>query len=755
MTTLHDEALRRQLDEYRTERDAALAREAALAEVLQTINASPGNLAPVFDAILEKAHELDDIAYGSLELYDGVQFRAVAMRGLSEAFSGQLRQGYRASESPATRPLLAGDRYTHIADAADVDFPVFQSATELEGIRTVLFVPLRKGELLLGMIASARREVRLFSEREIALLESFAAQAVIAMENARLLTEKQEALDQQTATAEVLRVINNSPGELEPVFDAMLDKALGLCEAAFGVLWTYDGERVHAAAVRGVPPAFQRFLTQTSHPVGPDNAHRRLLAGEPAVHIADVAADQAHQSGDPIRRRLVELGGGRTLLAVPLRKDDAFLGDFVIYRQEVRPFADKQIALLQNFAAQAVIAMENARLLGELRHRTSDLQEALEQQTATTEVLRAINASPGNLVPVFDAILENAHSLCGAAKGALVTFEGGRFRAIATRGLSAEYARLLRDPPPVPAPGSPPARLLSGERLVHIADFADLPMPVPRAGVQFDGVRTVVFVPLRRDDTLLGYITAYRQEVRPFSDKQITLLENFAAQAVIAIENARLLAELRQRTGDLQELLEYQTATSEVLKVISGSTFELEPVFRTVAATAARLCHADEAGIYLDRDGEYRWASGYSQSPEYERIEREIAIRPGTGTLVGRVALEGRPVHILDAWTDPLYQAKQDARVGGVHTLLGVPLLRAGSPIGVIGLGRQRVRTIYRTTDRTGQHLRRSGGDRDREHPVARRATRGAGTADRDRRGSGGHQRKSGQPRAGIRDDFG
>ncbi len=436
-----------------------------------------------------------------------------------------------------------------------------------------------------------------------------------------------------------------------------------------------------------------------------------------------------------------------TLLAVPLRKDDDFLGDFVIYRQEVRPFSDKQIALLQNFAAQAVIAMENARLLGELRHRTSDLQEALEQQTATTEVLRVINASPGNLLPVFDAILEKAHSLCGAAKGALVTLEGGRFRAIATRGLSAEYTRLLRDPPPVPAPGSPPARLLSGERLVHIADFADLPMPVPRAAVAFDGVRTVVFVPLRRDDTLLGYITAYRQEVRPFSDKQITLLENFAAQAVIAMENARLLAELRQRTGDLQESLEYQTATSEVLKVISGSTFELEPVFQTVAATAARLCHADEAGIYLDRDGEYRWASGYSQSPEYERIEREVGIRPGTGTLVGRVALEGRPVHILDAWTDPLYQAKQDARVGGVHTLLGVPLLRDGSPIGVIGLGRRRIEPF---TDRQIELVSTFADQAVIAIENARlldRAARGARAADRDRRGVAGDQRQPGQSR--------
>ncbi len=249
---------------------------------------------------------------------------------------------------------------------------------ETDAARTLLCVPLRRDETLLGMIASARGEVRPFSEKEIALLENFAAQAVIAIENARLLTEQREALEQQTATAEVLQVINASPGNLTPVFDAMLEKALHLCEAAFGVLWTYDGERIHAVALRGMRPAFAEYLTRTPHSVGPDNAHGRLLHGEPVVHIADLMDDEAYRSGDPMRRSLVELGSGRTLLAVPLRKDEAFLGDFVIYRQEVRPFSDKQIVLLKNFADQAVIAMENARLLDEIRQRQEELRVTFE-----------------------------------------------------------------------------------------------------------------------------------------------------------------------------------------------------------------------------------------------------------------------------------------------------------------------------------------------------------------------------------------
>src|SRR6516164_67428 len=224
--------------------------------------------------------------------------------------------------------------------------------------------------------------------------------------------ELAEALEQQTATAEVSQVINSSPGDLAPVFDAILEKAMRLCVAAFGVLWTFEGELGHAAAVRGVPPAFAQFLTQGPHRETSGTANSRLRRGEPVLQIADIADDDAYRSGDPVRQALVELGGGRTMLVVPLHRDDALLGSFIIYRQEVRAFTDKQIALLQNFAAQAVIAMENARLLTETR-------EALEQQTATAEVLAVINSSPGDLAPVFDAMLDKATRLCEASFGIL------------------------------------------------------------------------------------------------------------------------------------------------------------------------------------------------------------------------------------------------------------------------------------------------------------------------------------------------
>ncbi len=666
-----------------TETREALEQQTATAEVLQVINSSPGDLAPVFDAILEKAHSLCGAAKGSLVTFDGEHFRVVAMRGLSEEYAALLRSSQHNLPGSPPQRLLDGESLVEIPDMRTLPFPIPAAAAEREGARTVIYVPLRKDAALLGYITAYRQEVRPFSDKQIALLQNFAAQAVIAMENARLITETHEALEQQTATAEVLQVINSSPGNLAPVFDAMLAKAFHLCEGVQGSLWTFDRCQPRFAAAQGLSAEFVEILREQWERRQPSEHHpmSRLMRGERVVQLLDIAASDLYLTGDPTAVAAVELGRVRTLMFVALLKDDAPFGAFIIARREVRPFTDKQIALLQNFAAQAVIAMENARLITETR-------EALDQQTATAEVLGVINSSPGDLAPVFDAILEKAHSLCGAAKGALVTYDGEHFRAVATRGLSEPSAELLRAPQNNP-PGSPPDRMLGGESLIHIPDFRTLEFPIPRALVELDDVRTALFTPLRKDSVLLGYITAYRLETRPFSDKQIALLQNFAAQAVIAMENARLITETR-------EALDQQTATAEVLGVINSSPGDLTPVFDAMLERATRLCDSD-FGIMNTYDGEnLSPVAFYRVPPAYAELVSALRTPSPSGAAM-RIVHGEDVVHIEDATTSPGYQSGEAlpralVELASVRSDVAVALRKDGRLLGTITVFRQAVR---------------------------------------------------------------
>jgi len=502
--------------------------------------------------MLEKALRLCDAAFGIINTYDGELFHPVAMRSppaLADTFRSAPNLP-RASRHSGLRRIVLGEDVVQIEDlAAD---PVYQEGEarrviEAAGAHSYLGVALRLEGKLLGTIGTYRQEVRPFSDKQIALLQNFAAQAVIAMENARLITETREALEQQTATAEVLQVINSSPGDLKPVFDAILEKAHSLCAAVHGALVVRDGDQFRAVATHGLPGQFAELLRQ-SFPSYPGAPYERLLQGERLIHIQDQAASEQTY---PIGRASVE-AGGRTLLFVPLRKDGTLLGYITAGRQEVRPFSDREIALLQNFAAQAVIAMENARLITETR-------EALERQTATAEVLQVINSSPGDLTPVFDAMLEKATRLCEAGFGELDVYDGQHFRVAATLGAPAAFDEWQKRRPAAFGPGTAPARIVGGENLVHTVDLKTTEAyqrgdPMRRALVDLGGARTHLIVALRKDSALLGIIAVYRQEVRPFSEKQIALLQNFAAQAVIAMENARLLGELRQRTEEVSEL---------------------------------------------------------------------------------------------------------------------------------------------------------------------------------------------------------
>ncbi len=662
------------------EQREALEQQTATAEVLQVINASPGNLAPVFDAMLEKALRLCDAAFGNLWTYDGEVGRLAAIRGASPEYRAELtRAGPQKPESGnSLKRLVEGEPLVHIADITAEDAhrsgaAVRRMLADRASARTVLWVPLRKDGALLGFFTIYRTEVRRFTDKQIALLQNFAAQAVIAMENARLITEQREALEQQTATAEVLQVINASAGDLERVFDTILEKAILLCESSFGGLSTYDGEYFRVVATRGMSPGLAKALRERG-PLQPSKsiAYDQIVRGADIVHIADIADLGVPFPSSPN----IDQDGARTTLFVALRGDDALFGAFVIFRKEVRPFSDKQIALLKNFAAQAVIAMENARLINEER-------EALEQQTATADVLRVINNFPGKLTPVFETILEKAHSVCDATMGSLALFNGDVLHGVVERGMSAVSVAALRQPR-TPRPGGPAERFRRGERFVQFPDLRVVQDSLSQTIATKDGVRTVLFVPLRKDTTLLGWITAYRTEPKPFTPKHMSLLESFAAQAVIAMENARLLTEQ-------QEALEQQTATAEVLQVINASPGNLMPVFNAILEKAHSLCGAAK-GAFITSDGEqFPVAATRGLSDAYIAVLRNYSYRQAKA---GYTVDELSPREQLLNGADLVHLTGPAVAVGPIgravveiekiRTILFVPLRRDGTLLGYI-----------------------------------------------------------------------
>jgi PAS domain S-box-containing protein len=534
-----------------TELRQSLDRQTATAEVLRVINSSPGDLAPVFDAILESAHNLCGVSHGNLQLYDGERLRAVAVHGLATAHADLLRQGYRPGPNMADRPLLEGARYVQASDLGEVDDPLARAAFELSGIRTCLYIPLRKDGVFLGRIAAARREVKPFTENEIALLESFAAQAVIAMENARLMTETRDALEQQTATADVLQVINSSPGELEPVFETMLANAVRLCEAKFGNLSLYDGEAFKNVALHNAPPGYagRRGVPFRPHA---ESGLARVARTKQVVQIADLRREPQYLEGNPAVVAIVDVAGARTIVIVPMLKENELVGTISIYRQEVRPFTDRQIELVNNFARQAVIAIENARLLKELREREAELARSVDELTATGDVLKIISRSSVDLEAVLDTLVETVARLCRADQARMFRRRDDAYDLVASCGISEEAKAYFRAHPLTADRGTITGCVALERRPVHVADLLEDPDYTYRGIFGLTGARTILGIPLLREDALLGIFILVRTRVEPFSDNEIELAASFADQAVIAIENARLFEELRERQAELR-----------------------------------------------------------------------------------------------------------------------------------------------------------------------------------------------------------
>ncbi|MCG6952157.1 MAG: GAF domain-containing protein, partial [Betaproteobacteria bacterium] len=653
----------------------ALARQTATSEILKVIASSPSDVRPVFDAIVESAAALFRRT-ASLRLVDDEFLRRVARSAPVRAEQALPERMTIDRESLVGQVALEG-RAIQVPDLRHPSAPVYARKNAHKwAFRSSAVAPLLRGGRAIGVIAMTSPEPGALSEKQMELLSTFANQAVIAIENARLFNETKDALERQTATSEVLRVISSSPTDLQPVFEAILSRAIELCEGNAAILWRFDGGHLRVAAHKNTSAQGLAYLQ--AHPLvpGPYNPTPRAALERRIVHEVDVFSNADYR---PLIPRGAAKGSHQsaTQIAIPLLTERQVLGVISIWRFEKKPFAEKQIALLSTFADQAVIAIENVRLFNETR-------EALERQTATSDVLRVISTSPTDVLPVLDAIAENAARLCESSDAQVLLLDDGGLRIAAQHGSEIRLTvgtslPLNRD--------SATARAVIDAAVVHVADVAALPageLEKTKKNAADSGWQSILSVPLLRDGIAIGAIAVRRPKARAFTQRQIALVETFADQAVIAIENVRLFNETK-------EALERQTATSEILKVISSSPTDVQPVFDTIVKNAVELSDALFSAVYRYDGDQLHLVAHHNYTPEVLELENRVyPMRPDRGQAVGRAILDRRLVHITDALTDADYQ-HDIATTGGWRSMVAVPMFREGTPVGVIWVARAQI----------------------------------------------------------------
>jgi two-component system NtrC family sensor kinase len=663
----------------------ALERQTASADILRIIGSSPTDVQPVFDAIVASLLRLFGTQFAAVQLLQDKSVTMPAVGGkpgferLAERFPRPLDDttiGGLVMLSKQTRQFVAHEDSTTPAGTQ-------QFARDF-GFNSVLFTPMIHNGQVIGCVGTAHPDAKVFDPHQITLIETFADQAVIAIQNVRMFDEVQartrdlsESLQQQTATADMLKVISRSAFDLNMVTTAILQAAAQLCRASLATLHLRDGDVCRLVTQFGLPEAFEQVSRDNPIPARyPLHSHRQVRAGEFA-QFTDAWSDS-----DYLYKAVAKLGGYRAIIVIPMMREDDLVGIFSLARPEPEPFTPGQIKLVQTFADQAAIAIENARLFNETK-------EALERQTATSEILRVISQSPADVQPVFDAIVQTAVRLIRCDIAFVLRCDGATFSPAAAAGPDGPLPDLGPSHLPIDPGANFPSRAIVGKKNVHLPDWSLIDLPEHERQMQaLIGVNSALFLPLLREAECIGVLALAGKQANIFGESEIALAESFRDQASIAIENVRLFKDVQAKTADLQESLQQQTATADVLKVISRSAFDLKSVLTTLTESAKSLCGAS-LGIICLRDGEVmrlRAESGCTQA--FVDFMEANPIRPGRATITGRVFMDAKPVHVADVQHDPEYNFGQAPTIGAYRAVLAVPLMRDGAVEGVLLLGR-------------------------------------------------------------------